>query len=165
MGAHGEALSGERGKSWFLTFVVKVEPARKAGETSGQAEEHDKRSVDRKQGVVFEAANDGAKLCTADGVRSIDRDLRGNAQSVSRRGGDLNPGEGRVLQSARQRQDNNGGKWCEPISLDDDGGARFPAVALKGNNDDVAALGQSRSSQMSAVARSQNSHSAWAACV
>lgn len=127
-----------------------------------QTEKHRERPVNRQHRLAVETADGWAEFQAADRLRSIDRDLGRDPQSVRRVGRDVDPSHGRPEQSAGQRQNNDGGEGVEPVRLDNDGGARFTAVAVQRDDDDVAPAYQPRSSQASALARSQNSASSWA---
>jgi hypothetical protein len=70
-----------------------------------------------------------------------------------------------VHQMAGQGQHNDGWQLFEPVCLDNKCRSRLTAVALKRNKNNVAATTQPRSSQASAVARSQNSISVRPAAV
>lgn len=123
----------------------------------GQPEKHRDCPVNRQHDIVVEPADARTELLATHRLRTIDRDLRGKPQTIPVGRRNIDPRDGGVLQAAGQRQDHDSRERIEPVRLDDDSGTRLTAVALQGNDDDVAAACQPRSSQASALTRSQNS--------
>jgi len=121
--------------------------------------------VNRQHAVMIKPADDRADFGSADRLRTVNRDLRGHPQAILIGRRNIDPRDGGVLKGAGQRQDNDSGKRIEPVRLNDNGRTRLAAVPLQGNNDDIAAACQPRSSQASALTCSQNVVSAWPSSV
>jgi hypothetical protein len=117
--------------------------------------------VNRQHDVVVEPADSRSELRAVHCLRTVNRDLRGNPQAIFVVWRDIDPHHSGVLQGARQRQYNDSRKRIKPVRLNDDSGARLTAIRLQGNDNNVAAACQPRSSQASAVIRSQNTVSVW----
>jgi hypothetical protein len=113
--------------------------------------------VNRQHDVVVETADGGSELRAAHRLRTVHGDLRWDPQAILMAWRDIDPRNGGVLQGARQRQYNDSRERIEPVRLNDDSGARLTAIPLQGNDNNVTAACQPRSSQASALTRSQNS--------
>jgi hypothetical protein len=122
-----------------------------------QPEKHRECPVNRQHGIMVESPDARADLRATHRLRTVDSDLRGDPQAILIARHDVDARDGGVVQEAGQRQYNDGRKRIKPVRLNDDGGPRLAAVPLQSNDDDVAASGQRRSSQASALTRSQNS--------
>jgi hypothetical protein len=113
--------------------------------------------MDRQHDIMIESADGRPKLRAPHCLWSVDSDLRRDLQAVFIGWRDIDPHHGRVLKAAGQWQHNDSRERIEPVGLDDHGGTRFTAIPLQGDDDNVAAACQPRSSQASALTRSQNS--------
>ena len=113
--------------------------------------------MNRQHDIVVEPADGGPKLRAAHRLRTVNRDLRGDPQAIPIARRDIDPRNGGVLQGAGQRQDNDSRERIEPVRLNDDSGTRLTAVPRQGNDNNVPSACQPRSSQASALTRSQNS--------
>jgi hypothetical protein len=122
--------------------------------------------VNRQHHVIVEPTDGGSELRAAHRLRTVHRDLRGNPQAILIARRDFDPRDGGILQAAGQRQYNDSRERVEPVRLNDDSGAmplgprpegRLTAVPLQGDDNNIAAACQPRSSQASALTRSQNS--------
>jgi hypothetical protein len=122
-------------------------------------EKHRKRPVNRKHDILVEPADGWPELWAAHGLRTVDGDLRRDPQAILTAWRDIDPRNGGVPQAAGQRQYHDSRKRIEPVRLNNHSGAWFTAVPLQGNDNNVAAACQPRSSQASALTRSQNSAS------
>jgi hypothetical protein len=124
-----------------------------------QTEKHRECAVNRKHHILVEPADGWPELRAAHGLRTVDRDLRREPQAILTAWHHIDPRNGGVLHTAGRRQYNDSRQRIEPVCLNDDSGARFTAVPLQGNGNDIAAACQPKSSQASALTRSQNSDS------
>ena len=124
-----------------------------------QSEKHRERPMNLQHDIAADLADGWADLGTPNRLRTVDGDLRRQTQAGPVAWRDIDPGYAGLLQAAGKRQHNDGGECVEPVGLDDDRRPWFAAVALQGNDDDVAPAYQPRSSHASALTCSQNSAS------
>ncbi len=113
--------------------------------------------MNRQHDSMGEPPDGRANLRAAHRLRSVDRDLRRDPQASLFTRRDVDPRNSGVMQDAGERQYHDSRKRIEPVRLNDDSGPRLVAIPLQRNDDKVAATCQPRSSQASALTRSQNS--------